>query len=268
MSDPLISAVELADLLDATTVLDVRYRMAGPPGRAEFDSGHIPGATYVDLDADLAGTQGEGRHPLPDPTDFETAMRRAGVDNERPVVVYDDWAGRAAARCWWLLRWAGHPDVRVLDGGWSGWLAEGGDRSDMQNPPAAGDFTVQHGALHVRAAGDVLDAGILVDARAPERYRGESEPVDPVAGHIPGAVNVPTETNLDASGRFRSTAQLRALYAAAGVDGSTDVTVYCGSGVTACHDVLALERVGITATLYPGSWSGWVSDGSRPVEKG
>lgn len=270
MSDPLISAAELADVLEEVSVLDVRYRMGGPPGRAEFDAGHVRGAAYVDLDVDLAGApgSGEGRHPLPDPDDFEAAMRRVGVSNDRPVVVYDDWQGRAAARCWWLLRWAGHPGVRVLDGGWSAWLAAAGDRSDMPNPPMRGDFTARPGGLKVRRAEEVLNAGTLVDARAPERYRGETEPVDPVAGHIPGAVNVPTETNLDADGRFRSVEQLKALYAAAGVDGSPEVTVYCGSGVTACHDFLALERIGVEATLYPGSWSGWVSDPARPVERG
>ena len=273
MADPLISATDLAEVLDEVldevSVLDVRYRLGGPPGAADFEAGHIPGAAYVDLDTDLAGPpgSGEGRHPLPEPGDFEAAMRRVGVRDDRPVVVYDDWAGRAAARCWWLLRWAGHDDVRVLDGGWTAWLASGGDTQDVQQATAPGDFTARTGLLPLRAAADVMAAAVLVDARAPERYRGETEPVDPVAGHIPGAVNVPTETNLDVDGRFRGIDQLRALYAAAGVDGSVDVTVYCGSGVTACHDLLALERIGIAATLYPGSWSGWVSDPARPVER-
>jgi thiosulfate/3-mercaptopyruvate sulfurtransferase len=262
MSDPLISATELADRLGDVTVLDVRYRMGGPPGREEHAAGHVPGAAYVDLDADLAG-EGEGRHPLPDPADFQAAMRRAGVRGERPVVVYDDWAGRAAARCWWLLRWAGHDDVRVLDGGWSAWEGPCSDGPDESEP---GDFTVRPGAMPVVTSVGVREGlpGVLVDARAPERFRGDVEPVDPVGGHIPGALNVPTDSNLGTDGRFRTVEQLREVYA--GVGG--DVAVYCGSGVTACHDVLALERIGVTASLYPGSWSAWVSDSSRPVATG
>ena len=263
MSDPLVSVADLRDLLGTVTVLDVRYRMGGPPGAPEFEAGHVPGASYVDLDRDLAGTPGtRGRHPLPEPEDFQTAMRAAGVRGDRAVVVYDDWAGRAAARCWWLLRWAGHDDVRVLDGGWSAWLATGGPRESGTTRRAPGDLVVRAGSVPELPADDVLGAGTLVDARAPERYRGEVEPVDPVAGHIPGAVNVPTEANLDAHGRFLTVDELRGVYA--GVSG--DVAVYCGSGVTACHDVLALERIGVRAALYPGSWSEWVADPERPVE--
>jgi thiosulfate/3-mercaptopyruvate sulfurtransferase len=185
------------------------------------------------------------------------------------VVVYDDWAGQAAARGWWLLRHHGHPDVRVLDGGWTAWREAGGEVESGEVAPAEGDFRPGPGAMPVVEADRVLDVPVLVDARAPERYRGETEPIDPVAGRIPGAVNVPTTTNLAADGRFRDPGQLRALYEAAGVplDG-TEVAVYCGSGVTAVHDLLALELAGVRATLYPGSWSGWITDPARPVERG
>ncbi len=266
MVSPLISAAELHERIGEVTVLDVRYRMGGPGGRAEYERGHIPRASYVDLDADLAAAPGEGgRHPLPAVEDFEAAMRKAGVRDDRPVVVYDDWSGLAAGRAWWLLRHHGHSDVRVLDGVWAAWLAAGGAVHTGTVLPGRGDFTARPGSMPVVEADDVLGVPVLVDARAPERFRGETEPVDPVAGHIPGAINVPTTTNLAVDGRFRSPAELRALYAAAGVDGVEEVAVYCGSGVTAAHDVLALEVAGIRAALYPGSWSGWITDPARPV---
>lgn len=269
MHSPLIGADELARLLEGEgcTLLDVRYRMGGPPGRQEFERGHVPGAAYVDLDSGLASAPGSrGRHPLPDPEVFEEAMRSCGVEDDRPVVVYDDWAGRAAARCWWLLRWAGHPDVRVLDGGWSAWRASGGASSTGPSTSRRGGFTVRPGQLSVLAADEVLDVArdhVLVDAREPERFRGETEPVDPVAGHVPGAVNVPTSRNLEADGRFRSAAELSAAYPHDG-----PVGVYCGSGVTACHDLLALAVIGVDGVLYPGSWSEWVADPARPVATG
>jgi thiosulfate/3-mercaptopyruvate sulfurtransferase len=253
------------------TVLDVRYRMGGPPGLPEYAAGHVPGAAYVDMDSALAAPPGRGgRHPLPDPEVFGAAMRRAGVSVDRPVVAYDDWGGHAAGRCWWLLRHHGHPDVRVLDGGWSAWVAEGGQVETGTPEVGEGDFEPGPGVLPVVEADGVLDVPVLVDARASERYRGDTEPVDPVAGRIPGAVNVPTSANLGADGRFRSPDQLRALYEAAGVptDGSQEVAVYCGSGVTAVHDVIALELLGVHAALYPGSWSGWITDPDRPVETG
>ena len=274
MTSPLISAAELRDRLSEVTVLDVRYRTGGPAGPEEYAAGHVPGAAYVDLDRALAAPPGHpdgrgGRHPLPDPQVFAAAMRRAGVSARRPVVTYDDWSGQAAGRCWWLLRHHGHPDVRVLDGGWSAWRDAGGDVEPGTVETAEGDFEPGPGTMPVVEADDVLDVPVLVDARAPERYRGEIEPIDPVAGRIPGAVNVPTSANLTDDGRFRDPAQLRALYEAAGVplDG-TEVAVYCGSGVTAMHDLLALELLGVTAALYPGSWSGWITDPSRPVASG
>ena len=275
MTSPLISAEELRSRLDEVTVLDVRYRMGGPPGPPEYAAGHVPGAAYVDMGTALAAPPGHpdgrgGRHPLPDPEVFGAAMRRAGVSASRPVVVYDDWGGHAAGRCWWLLRHHGHSDVRVLDGGWSVWVAEGGQVETGTPEVAEGDFQPGPGVLPVVDADRVLDVPVLVDARAPERYRGETEPIDPVAGRIPGAVNLPSSANLGADGRFRSPDQLRALYEAAGVptDGSQEVAVYCGSGVTAVHDVIALELLGVHAALYPGSWSGWISDPDRPVESG
>lgn len=268
MRSPLISVAELHETLPGVTVLDVRYRTSGPAGRAEYEQGHIPGAVYVDLDSELAAPPGEGgRHPLPETSAFETAMRRAGVRDDRPVVVYDDWNGLAAGRAWWLLRYHGHPDVSVLDGAWPAWVEAGGEVHTGATLARRGDFTARPGHLPIVEAEDVLGVPVLVDARAPERYRGEVEPIDPVAGHIPGAVNVPTSTNLRADGRFRPADELRALYAAAGVARDTDVAVYCGSGVTAVHDIIALEVAGIRAALYPGSWSGWITDPDRPVER-
>ncbi len=265
---PLVSASELSDLLGEVTVLDVRYRMGGPAGPEEYAAGHVPGAAYVDLDTDLAAPPGpRGRHPLPDPDVFVAAMQRAGVSSSRPVVVYDDWSGHAAARAWWLLRHHGHPAVHVLDGGWSGWVAAGRPVSVDLVAPAAGDFHGEPGSMPVVTAGDVPDVDVLVDARAPERYRGETEPIDPVAGHVPGAVNVPTSTNLQTDGTFRPPDHLAALYAAVGATPGADVAAYCGSGVTASHDVLAMEVAGVRAALYPGSWSEWVADASRPVAR-
>ena len=270
MSDPLISplidASELRSRLGDVTLLDVRYRTGTSSGAADFAAGHIPGAAYVDLDRDLAGPPGAGgRHPLPEPALFLAAMQRAGVGLEGGVVVYDDWAGQAAARAWWLLRHSGHRDVRLLDGGRSAWRAVGGDVETGPGDPVPGDFHGRPGAMAVVDADGVPGVGVLVDARAPERYRGEVEPIDPVAGHIPGAVNVPTVRNLDNHGHFRDAVELRAVYAEVGAVPGVDVAAYCGSGVTAAHDVLAMEVAGISAALYPGSWSGWVTDPDRPV---
>ena len=275
MSSPLISAPDLAELLAADAgerpaVLDVRYQMGGPGGPEEYSAGHVPGAAYVDLDSALAGAPGpRGRHPLPDVGVFEAAMRAAGVSAGHPVVVYDDWAGRAAARCWWLLRFHGHDDVRVLDGGWAAWTRAGGAVQTDTPRIVPGDFTADPGHLPVLEVHEVLDfvaKHTLVDARAPERFRGDVEPVDPVAGRIPGAVNVPTGANVREDGTFRPAEELRAVYGSL-LQGD-EVAAYCGSGVTAAHDVLALAVAGIDAALYPGSWSEWVADPSRPVETG
>ena len=269
MTEPLISVDGLHDRLGHVTVLDVRYRTGGPTGAGEHAAGHVPGAAYVDLDADLAAPPGDrGRHPLPESAVFVAAMRRAGVSEARPVVVYDDWAGHAAARAWWLLRHHGHPDVRVLDGGWSAWVAAGHPVEEGPVDAVLGDFDGRPGSMPVVRAEEVLGVDVLVDARAGERYRGETEPIDPVAGHVPGAVNVPTSANLAGDGCFRPMAELRDLYAAVGAVPGADVAAYCGSGVTACHDLLAMEVIGVRAALYPGSWSEWVADPARPVATG
>ncbi|MDP3890423.1 sulfurtransferase [Nocardioides sp.] len=261
VESPLVSAADLAGSLDAVTVLDVRWRLGGPPGREEFRRGHVPGAAYVDLDIDLADPPGDGgRHPLPAPDRFVAAMRAAGVTQNRRVVVYDDWAGQAASRAWWLLRHYGHRHVQVLDGGWTAWTDHGGEvEKGDQETAAPGDFSGEPGSMPVVDGLAAPGVAVLIDARAAERYRGEIEPVDPVAGHIPGAVNVPTTANLDARGRFRAPEELRSLYEGAGAGPDTDVAVYCGSGVTATHDIMALELAGVRAALYPDGWSGWLA---------
>lgn len=269
MTGPLVSVAQLQQLLPDVSVLDVRYRMGGPTGREVFLAGHVPGAAYVDLDLDLASSPGPGgRHPLPDPATFIEAMQRAGVSRDRTVVVYDDWAGQAAARAWWLLRHYGHRDVLVLDGAWTAWVAAGGAVGRGESVPERGDFEGHPGAMSVVDAETIAGVQVLVDARAAERYRGEAEHVDPVAGHIPGAVNVPTGHNLDNHGYFRDPHELREVYAAMGVRPGVAVAAYCGSGVTAAHDVLALDLLGVHAALYPGSWSEWITDPGRPVETG
>ncbi len=269
-TSPLVSAHDLLRMLGPVTVLDVRYQTGVADGRPAYLEGHVPGAVYVDVDDDLAappagpGEHG-GRHPLPATADFEAAMRRAGVRADRPVVVYDDWGGRAAARAWWLLRYHGHGDVRVLDGGWSAWRDAGGETEEGQVTPEPGDFTAYPGHLPVVDTEDALAVEVLVDARAHERYAGEHEPIDPVAGHVPGAVNVPTTDNLTPDGRFKDADELRRTYAAVGAVAGADVAAYCGSGVTACHDILALTVARVPAALWSGSWSDWVSDPARPV---
>lgn len=267
---PLVRVEELAARLDEVTVLDVRWRLGGPPGAEEHAAGHVPGAAYVDLDTALADPPGDrGRHPLPDPARLQAALRAAGVREGRPVVAYDDWQGRAAARCWWLLRWAGHAEVAVLDGGWSAWVAAGHEVATGSEEVEPGDVVVRPGGMPTVGADELLDVvehGTVVDARDPARYAGEVEPVDPVAGHVPGARNVPTGANLAGDGRFLAADELAAVYDGVG-DGP--VAVYCGSGITAAHDLLALEVAGVTgAALYPGSWSEWVTDPSRPVATG
>ena len=266
-------AAELAE--DPTPVLlDVRWRLGGPPGIDGYRQGHLPGAVFADLDRDLAGPPGSGgRHPLPVPVAFQAAMRAAGISRDRPVVVYDDGNAMAAARGWWTLRYFGHPDVRVLDGGYRAWTRAGLPVTASGAAPAPGDFTAEPGhmpVLDAAGAQATVRAGLLLDARAAERYRGETEPVDPVAGHIPGAVSAPTDGNVNQDGTFRDPAELAARFAALGAvpGGDAPVGAYCGSGVTAAHEVLALALAGIPAALYVGSWSDWITDPSRPVATG
>jgi len=269
---PLITPQELVERLEQTTLLDVRWSLSGPPGIDEYLQGHIPGAVFVDLDRELSAAPGPGgRHPLPDAWSFTSAMRNAGVSSRRPVVVYDGGNSMAAARAWWLLRYFGHGHVAVLDGGFAAWTAAGYPVATKPVAGGHGDFVASPGRMPlIDAAGaaKLAGAGILLDSRAPERFRGESEPVDPVAGHIPGARNRPTTANVDDQGRFRSAEALSEEFKRIGVDGSAQVGAYCGSGVAAAHQVLALELAGYPATLYAGSWSEWITDPTRPVARG
>jgi len=268
----LITAAELAELSPPPVILDVRWSLTGPPGIEDYNAGHIPGAVFADLDRDLAAPPGRGgRHPLPSAEHFQAAMRRLGVSAARPVVVYDAADSTAAARAWWLLRYFGHHDVRVLDGGYRAWTTASLASEVAPGPAPTGDFTVSPGhlpLLDADAAASVARTGLLLDARAGERYRGETEPVDPVAGHIPGAVSAPTAQNVAADGTFRPPAELASRFTDLGTASASPVGAYCGSGVTASHEVLALTLAGIPAALYAGSWSDWITDPSRPVATG
>ena len=270
-----MSVADLAAAIEADgpVLLDVRWSLAGPPGIESYRAGHLPGAVFADLDRDLAGPPGAaGRHPLPDPADAEATFRRLGVRAGSPVVVYDDGDASVAARGWWLLRWAGHDDVRVLDGGYAAWLAAGlpvtiGDSLAV----TPGDVVVRPGGMPVADADEaaaIARAGVLLDVRAPARFRGESEPIDPVAGHVPGARNAPLAGNLGPDGRFLDPEDLAARFAALGVRAGVEVAAYCGSGVGAAQTVLALEVAGLPSALFVGSWSHWVADPDRPVATG
>jgi thiosulfate/3-mercaptopyruvate sulfurtransferase len=280
----LVDAVELAAALDGRfppVVLDVRWALGDPYGREHYRGEHITGAVYVDLGTELAAppTPAEGRHPLPDVAHLQESARRWGIHDGDPVVVYDDVGGTSAARAWWLLRWGGLTDVRLLDGGLGGWRGAGlpVESGDVDRP--GGDVRLRAGQMPTAdadGAAQVARDGALLDARAGERYRGEVEPVDPVAGHIPGAISAPTSENLRPDGRFLAADDLRARFERRGVaarkgSGSEEdvpVAVYCGSGVTAAHQVAALAVAGVDAALYPGSWSQWSNDPTRPVATG
>lgn len=251
----------------APLVLDARFNLRGRDGHEEYRDGHVPGARYVDLGTELAGEPGpRGRHPLPDPDVFTAAMRRVGVSADRALVVCDGGSILGAARLWWLLRDSGHPDVRVLDGGFAAWQAAGlpVETGDAE-PGPAGDFDGTPGRLpSVTVAEVAAGTRTVVDVRAPERYAGLTEPIDPVAGHIPGAVNVPASESF-ADGRFRSPAELAAHFAQVPVGAAFS----CGSGITAAQSVLAMTIAGRTdGVLYPGSWSEWIADPARPVATG
>ena len=276
----LVSAGDLARRMDAgrrTVVLDVRWQLGGPDGRAAYAQGHVPGAVYADLPTELAvpvasGSPEEaagGRHPLPAPERFEESARRWGIDDGDAVVVYDDCGGQSAARAWWMLRDAGLADVRILDGGLAAWRRAGLPLETGHEMAALGSVHLRPGQLPViDADGAAAFPGVLLDARAGERYRGETEPVDPRAGHIPGAVSAPTAVNLAPDGTFLPAAVLRERFARLGVQAGRPVAVYCGSGVTAAHTVAALALAGIEAALYPGSFSQWSRDPQRPVAVG
>jgi thiosulfate/3-mercaptopyruvate sulfurtransferase len=268
----LVTADELERQLesaDPPVLLDVRWALGDPNGHQHYLDGHIPGAVYVNLDTELAAppVPTEGRHPLPDPDALQAAARRWGVREGSRVVAYDNSGNLAAARAWWLLRWAGVSDVRLLDGGLSAW----GDRpreTGFGRTAEPGDVVVKPGTMPVLSMEEAgTFPGVLLDARAGERYRGEQEPVDPRAGHIPGAVSGPTGDNLAEDGRFRSPDELAVRFKALGAN-RDQVGVYCGSGVTASHEIAALAIAGIEAALYPGSWSQWSNHPGRPAATG
>ena len=272
----LTTAAELAGVIDAgqpVTILDVRWRLDEPDGWTAYRRGHLPGAVYVSLEHDLSdhSITGRGRHPLPSGRSLEAAARRWGIRDGAPTVVYDDWNRAGSARAWWVLTTAGIADVRILDGGLAAWRSAGGSLSTGPVDPSPGNATVTHddlyhGALPTLTAQQVHDVALL-DARAPERFRGEEEPIDPVAGHIPGATNLPSGAVLNTDGTFVGRDAIAQLLHDLNVDDSK-IGAYCGSGVTAAITVAALAAAGYRAALFPGSWSQWSSDPGNPVARG
>jgi thiosulfate/3-mercaptopyruvate sulfurtransferase len=278
--EPLITVDELAALVASRTpdprtqdptILDVRWQLATGADRDAYLDGHIPGAAFVDLDRQLADPPSErGRHPLPSVERFGAEMHALGVSASRPVVVYDAGPATAAARAWWLLCYFGHPQVAVLDGGLAAWVTAGQPLESGAVSALPGDFVARPGGMPVITAPEaarVATDGVLLDARAQERFLGLAEPIDPIAGHIPGARNRPTTENVDPSGCFLESETLRAAFERLGIGDGVPVAAYCGSGVTAAHEVLALELAGYHAALYPGSWSEWITDPARPVAR-
>lgn len=280
---PLISAEALRARLsrgEAVTLLDCRFNLADPlAGQAAFDAGHVPGARYAHLDHDLSGprTGHNGRHPLPTREAFAHTLHRWGVQPGQTVVCYDAQGGMFAARAWWMLHWAGHPHVHVLDGGWAAWqaLTDATPAPETHAPgPGLGMHLAPSSTEVVHTAEVLANLGAtapftLLDARAPDRFRGENETLDPVGGHIPGALNRFFQQNLQADGRFKPADQLRAEFMLAlGPVPAEQVVHQCGSGVTACHNLLAMTVAGLPGSrLYAGSWSEWCSDPSRPAER-
>lgn len=277
---PLLSTAELAALIEGPNppvVLDVRSTMGGFDDRAEYQRQHLPLAVFLDLDTELAAEPGEGgRHPLPAPAKLQKVLRAAGINSDSMVVVYDAVDGSIAARAWWLLRWAGHRAVTVLDGGFAAWTAEGRPVTSEIPSPVTGNIDVHPGGMPVldaEQASQLARQGVLLDARAPQRYAGEVEPIDSRAGHVPGAVNAPFAAHLGSDGHWHPAAALAELFSGLGVRPERPVGAYCGSGVTACSVVLALEHAGLTdadhpAALYAGSWSHYILDSRRPVATG
>lgn len=271
----LISPAELAALLAGAArvvVLDVRWRLDRPDGRPEYLTGHIPGAVWVDLERELSthGDPAEGRHPLPARDELQVAARRWGLREGDTVVVYDDANALPASRAWWLLTGSGVADVRLLDGGLQAWADAGLPLQTGEVTPEPGSIVLTqlaHPVLSTDEAATWPGSGILLDVRAPERYRGETEPIDPVAGHIPGARNLPIATLLE-SGRFRDAEVLRDAFAAVGAVPGARVAAYCGSGITAAQTAIAGVLAGVEVAVYPGSWSAWSNTPGRPVATG
>jgi thiosulfate/3-mercaptopyruvate sulfurtransferase len=272
MKTPLVDVSTLNGRLGTAVVLDIRWSLETGGDYEAYARGHIPGARFLHMERDLSSTPGaNGRHPLPAAADFTAAMRRAGVSDDSVVVCYDAGPGMSAARAWWLLRYFGHPEAYVLDGGLAAWTRAGLPVAAVEPAVPTGEFTSRQSLAPAVEADGVLAAaraGILLDARDRERYLGLTEPVDKVAGHIPGAVSAPTKENIGPDGLFRPAADLKARFGALGVAEDKPVTVYCGSGITAAHEILALAAAGYTAALYPGSWSHWITDENRPIAAG
>lgn len=274
----LISPAELSSLPDAF-VVDCSHDLADPQaGARHYASGHIPGALFLHLDRDLSAPANgrNGRHPLPDPQAFAERLAQLGLNQDQQVVAYDRSGGSFAVRLWWMLRWLGHDAVAVLDGGWQAWVAAGGaSQSAAPAPRPPGSFVRRAALAGTVSAEEVSDnlrnqSRLLLDARAPERFAGEVEPLDPVAGHIPGARNRFYQTNLQPDGTFKSRQQLREEFTALLEDWDPrDVIHHCGSGVSGCHNLLAMMHAGLDGSLlYPGSWSEWCADPSHPIAKG
>ena len=270
----LVTAADLLADKGRVVLLDVRWALGDDQGREKYLAGHLPGAVFVDLETELADPPSPeaGRHPLPSLQRLQSAARRWGIRNGDAVVAYDATGGLAAARAWWLLRWGGLPEVRLLDGGVDAWVRAGGRLESGDVVPEPGDVTLTGGGMPVlsidQAATLPASGGVLLDARAAERYRGEIEPIDPRAGHVPGAVSAPTTANLEPDGTFLRMTELVDRFVTLGVGPRTTVGVYCGSGVNAAHEVAALAAAGIEAALWPGSWSQWAADPSRPASTG
>ena len=275
MPKPLLSVEDLAEQLgdEDLRVVDTRWYLADPTeGRAAYARNHIPGAIFLDLDADLCAPNGPGRHPLPDAHEFTVLLGGHGIGNRHRVVVYDDSAGSVAARLWWMLRHVGHDPVQVLDGGYGAWLrAELPTSAEVPSWPA--EAFVGRERTDDRVTGEelasLLGSVVLLDARAPERYEGREEPLDPVAGHIPSAISAPHAENTDGDGSFLPAGELHERLSGLGLGGPQPVVTYCGSGVTACANVLAAVVAGLPAPLlYPGSWSDWCTTAGRPIATG